>query len=213
MSKNIVICVDSETGSVDPHTAQLCSIGAVAVDTQKLEIVSGSDFYSLLKPEDPSKIEQGALDVNKLTMEELMKAPSEKTVWNNFIDYTKKYKSGNTHWGLPPFCTYNGISFDLIIFDRMAKKYGNVDKDGRQNVWHRRDQIDLIHHTYAWLGYTGQVNSISFDNVRTFLGMKAESQAHHALSDAKDTAKLFIRFFRLYKELATRIPFKDAFSE
>lgn len=210
MSKSVIIAVDVETGSADPHTTQLCSIGAVAVDTQKLEIIHGSEFYSLVKPEVPEQIQAEALAVNKLKLEDLLKAPSEKTVFNNFVDYAKKHKSGNTHWGLPSFCTYNGIAFDLIILDRLARKYGHVDKDGKQNIWHRRDQIDLMHHVYAWLGYTGKVNSISFDNIRTYLGMQAD-QAHNSLSDAKDTAKLFIRFFKLYKELSNRIPFKDAF--
>lgn len=211
MSKSVVICVDSETSSVDPYTTQLLSLGAVVVDTQKLEIIEGSDFYSLLKPEDPDKVEQGALDVNKLKMEDLLKAPSEKTVWNNFADYARKYKSGNTHWGLVPFVTYNGLAFDLIIFDRMAKKHGHTDKDGRQNIWNRRDQIDMMHHVYSWLKFPGQLDSVSFDNVRKFLGMTAD-QAHNSLSDAKDTAKLFIRFFKLYKELSVRIPFVNAFN-
>lgn len=211
MAKNYAISIDLETGSADAYSTQICSIGAVAIDMSKLEIVHGSEFYSLVKPEDESGIQAEALAVNKLTLEELLTAPSEKMVWGNFVDYVKKYRSSNTHWGAPIFTGYNIINFDLVILDRVAKKYKNVDKDGRQNIWHRRDQIDMIHQVYSWLGYTQQVNSISFDNVRDFLGMQAD-QAHNALSDAKDAAKIFMRFFKLYKELALRIPFKGAFA-
>lgn len=211
MSKNYAICFDLETGSADPYTTQVCSIGAVAIDMNKLDIVHGSEFYSLMKPENESAIEAEALAVNKLTLEELRKAPSEKIVWGSFVDYVKKYRSSNTHWGAPIFTGYNIINFDLVILDRLAKKYKNVDKDGRQNIWHRREQIDMIHQVYCWLGYTQQVNSISFDNVRSYLGMQAD-QAHNAVSDAKDAAQLFIRFFRLYKEFNTRVKFKDSFA-
>ena len=211
MSKNYAISFDLETGSADPYTTQICSIGAVAIDMNKLEIVTGSEFHQLVKPEDESLIQAEALAVNKLTLEELRKAPSEKIVWEGFVDYVKKYRSSNTHWGAPMFTGFNIINFDLVISDRMAKKYKNVDKDGRQNIWHRRDQIDMIHQVYCWLGHPQQITSISFDNVREFLGMKPD-QAHNAVSDAKDAAKLFIRFFKLYKELSNRIPFKGAFA-
>ena len=211
MSKNVAISVDLETSSSNPRTTQMLSIGAVAVDLNKLEIIPSTEFYSLVKPEVPEDVQAEALAVNKLKMEDLMQAPSEKTVFNNFVDYCKKYKGANTHWGNVPLIGYNHISFDLIILDRLCTKYSVVDKEGVQNLYHRRDKIDMMHDIYRWLGSTGKTNSISFDNIRTYMGMKADS-AHNALSDAKDAAKLYIRFFKLYKELSNRIPFADAFA-
>ena len=211
MAKKFAISLDLETGSKDPLTTQLCSVGAVAIDMNKLEIVRGSEFYSKVKPENESLIEAEALAVNKLTLEELRKAPSEKIVWGSFVDYVKKYRSSNTYRGAPIVTGYNIINFDLIILDRLAHKYKNLDKDGRQNVWHRREQIDMIHQMYCWFKQTQQVNSVSFDNMRDYLGMIPD-EAHNALSDAKDTAKLFIRFLKLYKELIGRIPFKGSFT-
>lgn len=211
MSKNVAIAIDTETGSKYAHTTQLCSIGAVAVDLSKMEMIPNTEFYSLVKPEKPEEIEEEALKVNKLKMEDLMKAPSEKTVWHNFVDYIKKYKTSNTHWGNPPFIGYNHINFDLIIFDRMCKKYGQVDKNGEQNLYHRVEKYDMIEDIRKWLVYTGKLESARFDVVRPFLGMEPDA-AHNALSDAKDAAKLYMRFTKLYKELAIRIPFEGAFA-
>lgn len=230
MSKTVAIAIDTETGSKYAHTTQLCSIGAVAIDMQKLEIIPNTEFYSLVKPEDESKLEPEALAVNKLKVEDLRLAPSEKTVWSNFIDYVKRYKSSNNHWGNPKFIGYNHINFDLIIFDRLCSKYGNTDKEGIQNLYHRRDKIDMINDIYRWLGFTDKLQSISFDTVREYMGMKtdpkvieimrnkfnytdSEKLAHNAFSDAYDAGKLYIRFFKLYKELSTRIPFENAFND
>lgn len=229
MSKSVALAMDFETGSKYAHTTQLCSVGAVAVDLIKLEIIPGTEFYSLVKPEDESKLEPEALAVNKLKVEDLRKAPSEKTVWTNFVDYVKKYKSSNSHWGNPKFIGYNHINFDLIICDRLCTKYGITDKEGIQNLYHRRDKIDMLGDIYRWLGFTDKLQSISFDTVREYMGMTTDPKVieimrtkfgctdteklnHNAFSDAYDAAKLHIRFFKLYKELSNRIPFEGAFA-
>jgi DNA polymerase III epsilon subunit-like protein len=212
MSKNIAIAIDVETGSANAQTTQICSIGAIAVDTAKLEILPNTEFYSLAKPEKPEEIEEEALKVNKLKMDDLMKAPSEKTVWTNFVDYLKRYKTSNTHWGNVPLIGYNHINFDLIIFDRMCVKYGQVDKNGEQNLYHRVDKYDMIDDIRKWLVRTGKIERAKFDIVREYMGMEPDA-AHNALSDAKDAAKLFIRFTKLYRELSNRIPFQGAFAD
>jgi hypothetical protein len=94
----------------------------------------------------------------------------------------------------------------------MCVKYGQVDKNGEQNLYHRVDKYDMIDDIRKWLVRTGKIERAKFDIVREYMGMEPDA-AHNALSDAKDAAKLFIRFTKLYRELSNRIPFQGAFAD
>lgn len=209
-NNNTLISYDFETDGINPEICQPLSLGAVAIHPKKLEIIEGSEFYSLIKPEEPDKVNLEALKINKLDMDELMQAPSLSAVWNNFTSYIKQYKSGSNIWGLPIQAGYNVVSYDKVIIDRLARKFGTVDKEGRPQVFHPRDCFDAIHHVFAHLE-SSEIRSYSFDNMRDFLGMKSTGQAHNALSDSQDAAKLIIRLLNYYRKLNSAEKFKGAF--
>jgi DNA polymerase III epsilon subunit-like protein len=210
-NQNYICIFDTETGSVNPETCEVLSLGAVIVHPRKLEIVEGGEFYSVIKPEDRANVSPDALAVNKLTWEELDTAPKLETVWKNFMTFLKQYKTGKNAWGSPVAGGFNIMNFDIPIINRLAKKFGNVDKDGRPDVFHPRDSFDAMLHMFAWLESAEDIRSYSFDNMRTFLGMKAEGVAHNALSDSKDAAKLIIRLLNYYRRLDGKTKFKDSF--
>lgn len=210
MANNTLVSFDFETSGINPETCQPLSLGAVAIHPKKLEIIEGSEFYSLIKPEEPDKVPQEALNVNKLNMEELMKAPSLGVVWNNFVNYLKQYRSGKNVWGNPIRAGFNIVSYDDVIIGRLARRFGNVDKDGRPDIFHPRDCFDAIHHLFAHLE-NSDIRSYSFDNMREFLGMKSTGQAHNALSDSEDAAKLIIRLLNYYRKLNSVEKFRGSF--
>ena len=128
MNYNNYIVYDYETSSVSPYRTQPLSLGAVPIDGRRLEILDDV-FYSLIKPIfDPEEckfynldpIQDEALEVNKLTREELETALPLKLVWEQFCHYINQYNCKKTKWTAPIACYYNGLRFDQIITDRIA---------------------------------------------------------------------------------------------
>jgi DNA polymerase III epsilon subunit-like protein len=61
------------------------------------------------------------------------------------------------------------------------------------------------------MSYVSEVRSLSLDNMRDYLGLSKDN-AHDAIKDVEDCAKILIRFLRLHKNLSSKIQFKGAFS-
>ena len=209
-NNNYYAVYDTETSSVNPEICQVLSIGIVMVHPKKLEIVEGGEFYSLIQPEDVSTIEPEALKVNKLNLDDLAKAPKLETVWKNFLAFMKQYKTSNNSWGLPISAGYNIINYDNIIMSRLAKRFGTVTKDGRPDIFHPRDTFDCMCHMFHWLECRDDIKSYSFDNIRKLFGIKQDN-AHNALSDAKDAAKLMIRLLKFYRTYSPKMKFDGCF--
>jgi len=205
-----ICCYDFETSGINPEICQPLSLGAVIIHPKKLEIVEGGEFYSLIKPENIEDISKEALDVNKLDLEELKLAPDIKTVWNNFTVFLKQYQTGKNSWSKPIRAGYNIWAYDEVIINRLAKRFGTVDKEGRADVFHPRDSFDALTHIFAHLE-SSDIRSYSFDNIRTYMGMKSEGQTHNALTDAKDAARLIIRLLNFYRKMNSAEKFKGAF--
>ena len=206
MNNNYYVFWDTETSSIDPNVAQILSLGAVAVDPRRLEIIEDSEFYTLVKPEDEATIEPKALEVNKLKLEDLRQAPTIETAWKSFVSYLDKYKKGKNKWGRPIAGGYNIVGYDLIIAERLNNKFGLKD------LFHPRDKLDVMQDMFRWTESNAEITSLSFDNMRQWLGMSQESKdnAHNALSDAKDAAYLGIRLLNLYRNVKVR--FANAFA-
>ena len=211
-NNNYYICFDFETSSVDPYTTQVLSIGAVAIHPKKLEIVPNSEFYTLVQPEDKDRVEAKALEINKLTMAELLdnKNPTIEGAWKSFVKYIKTYNTGNNVFTKPIPVGYNIVNYDLIIVDRLARRFKNVDSSGSPNIFHFRDKIDLIHDVFKWTENRNDITSLSFDNIRGWMGLSSDG-AHHALKDSQDAAKLAIKFLGLYRYISPRVEFKECF--
>lgn len=214
INKNTYIVYDYETTSANPYTTQPIELAAVAVDPRNLEIIPNSEFYSLIRPiEDKEEqikmglgpIEQGALDVNKKTLEELRTAPSVKSVWESFKQYCMNYNITGKKWDAPILCGYNNTKFDDIITDRIAGKepwgYGPFDKDRQQcTLFHPIHNVDIMKYVFGWFESDYELKSFSMDNLRVRLNMSSEG-AHHAMKDVKDTAQLLIGFLKLQRKM------------
>jgi len=227
MKNKHYIIFDFETDSIDPEICSPIQIGAVAVDSTKLEIIPHSEFYSWCCPDDIDDLDyyknhKATLDFHcknyNISIDELLEriknSPPEKTIFENFDTYLSKYHTkpnSQTIFTAPILAAYNGYNFDFPILDRLCKKYKRA-KDNKQNLYFNRDSIDILKIVSLWFSPLDDITSFSMDSVREYVGM-AKAGAHDAIIDVRQEAALLIKFLKLHKQLAKRISFKDSFLE
>ena len=222
MNYNNICVFDFETGGRDPKSCEILQIGACIIDKWNLEIVD--EFNSLCKPEDMDSIEDEALEVNGIKRKDLKKAIDVKIVWGQFVDWVNKYNKSkgplNTFLAPVP-AGYNIIGYDLPIVNRYCKKYGPWDKKRKeQKLFNQINKLDLMDHMWFWTENNSDIKSLKLTTVCEWMGFsKAEIEnAHDALQDVKNTAKIIIRLMRMARSLTSadedsqpRLQMKNAF--
>ena len=228
------ICVfDFETDGSDPTACSPVQLSAVMVDTQRLEIMKDSEFNAYLKPERlesqkpqpnisvyaDSDILEWHGKVKGVDKTDIFNAwlnyPEQKHSWQQFISYLDNYHLKNrktkSQFSAPIACGYNIIRFDMKIINRLSNKYGHVNKESNTNIFHPRDQIDLMNIAWLWFESLPDIKSLSLDNLREYLGID-KTNAHDAIKDVKDCAEILIRFLRLHRSLSSKIKFRNSFA-
>jgi len=222
------ICVfDFETDGANPTICSPVQIAALIIDPIKLEVVSNSEFNLMLKTDKLEEYPTYPYDsdilgihpkVRVYDQSEILKSWKEsipqKQGWSMFIDYLDKHHCRTTkksQFSAPIAAGYNINRFDLKIVNRLAKKYGNTNKEEESNIFYPRDVLDIMNLLYYWFAYIDDVKSLSLDNVREYMSISSEN-AHDALKDVKDCANILLRFLKLHKNLSSKIKFKNAFN-
>lgn len=222
------ICVfDFETDGSNPQSCSPVQIAAVMIDPLQLEIIDGSEFNANFKPEvlennDNYKYETDILDfhskVRGCSTEEVLKSwytyPKQEHTWQMFTNYLEKYHSRSSkksQFSAPIAAGYNINRFDLHIVDRLSKKYGNLNKEKRTDLFYPRDVIDAMNLIFYWFENNNDLESYTLDNLRDYLGI-SKVGAHDALKDVKDTAAIIIRFLKLHRSIGQKVQFKNSFA-
>lgn len=202
-----IIVFDLETGSVDPKTTIPLSLSAIVYNARNLDPIAGATFDSLMKPKEDEwdKIQDEALNINGITLDELRAAPDREAVWNQFVSFVKRFKKGNFHTGYPIAAGQNIKNFDLIIIDRLCQEFGPVDKEGKQNLFNRRFQLDLLDFAFAWFENQQEPKNFKLDTLREYFGLSKEG-AHTSLVDVEQSGELITRFLRLHRRLFGMVP-------
>jgi len=219
---NNVIVYDFETNNKNPHIAEPVELGAVVIDTKRLMLLDDDTFFSEMKPLHPEVSESE--ETVKFHSENLKKSPEKikagwennphpKVVWKSFVEFCQKYKiKGRGTWGCLIRGGHNITNFDDIITQRMCQLYG--PKEGfKGKLFHPVHYIDSYNLSFLWMDSLSNIQSYSMDSLRDYLGMSAESKefAHNALQDTLDTARLIMRYLRLFRREARSVKFKDSF--
>lgn len=222
------LCVfDFETDSSDPTTCSPVQLSSVMVDSRRLKIIKDSEFNGFMRPpdfDDKDYVENHRstikfhADLTDASIDDIVSKwysyPSQKTTWEQFVEYVDKYnwnQTKKTIFTAPNPAGFNILDFDMIIVNRLCRKYGPM-KDNRQNLFFGRDVRDVMHLSSYWLSPIKEVKSYNFDTLRAFFGMKTEG-AHDALVDCKQTANLLIKYLKLANTLADTIKFKGVFAK
>jgi len=217
MNHNNIVVFDLETTGVDTKTCQITQIAAVALNPRTLSYTDADKYSTFVRPEDFDSIDQGNIDFHckaqGCTQEELLKtwreAPSAKIAWKDFVGWLEGYTRGKGFTTCPIPAGYNIKGYDLPIIRRYAKKFGNVDKEGIQKLFHRRDMFDLMDFINLWFENSKALKNYKLDTVREYFGISKEG-AHDALKDVLDTALMLRKFIELHRRQFPRIMFKDS---
>ena len=99
---------------------------------------------------------------------------------------------------------YNIIGYDMPIVQRYCEKYGPWDKKrGDQKLFNQLHKLDLMDHMWFWTENNDDLKSLKLTSVCEWMGFsKAEIEnAHDALQDVKNTAKILVRLMRMARTL------------
>lgn len=213
--------LDWESGSKYPHTTQPTQLAACVIDGRRLEVV-GEPFNSYINCEFDEKVLEAkgwdavgeeALNKTKITLEQIKSAPSLKVVWSRFCDWVNEHNYKKTKWSAPIMVGYNNNNFDDIIVNRLAKEYGPWDDEYQRNaLFHPIHNVDLMKLVFYWFENNQELNSVSLDTMRQYLGMPTEG-AHNALVDIQQCAEFFIRMLKLSRSYAPKVKFKGSFAK
>jgi DNA polymerase III epsilon subunit-like protein len=215
------ICVyDLETSSADPKTTQILQLGGIILDRNNLSIVDR--FESLFKPTDFSTLEEEALKVNRLKVEDLEKAPETPIVWQQFVAWVGKYNihKNKSTFGACIQAGYNINNFDAVIINRYCEMYGPFDKKRKQQkIFNQVQKYDVMDILQFFTESNQEVTSLSLGNILEYMGVSEEERhkAHNAMIDVLFTAAILIKLLKAGRYLTAknedgkrRLTMKDA---
>lgn len=212
MNNNDFIVYDFETSGLDHNYHHPIQVAAMAINGRKLTPYPNGTYSSLMRPpgkEEDWHIDQIALEVNKKTMEEIRSAPGEEQVWTEFAAFVRKYNPKGNIYGAPISCGQNIKGFDKHWVQVLCQKYKMVDKDGRQNLFNRKNEVDLVDISFMWFENCVEPTDHSLDTLRDFFGIP-HTNSHDAGQDILDTWAIIEKFIKLHRRLSPKIPFKGA---
>lgn len=225
-NKNVICVFDFESSGKYPQKSQPTSLSCVMVDPVRLEIMRNGTFDSLIKPvfdiDECTKLgleplQQEALDITGIKVEDLEKAPSLQEVWSRFVEHVGKFSTGVGKWAKPVACGYNIQNFDLPIVNRICGKapykFGPWDEEREcQDLFHPRDAIDIMAITFQMFENNRNVWSISFDSIRKYFGLSSEG-AHSSICDVEQNAMFLIRYMKWMRTSVPKMKLQDSMKD
>lgn len=215
-------CVfDFETAGKDPNTCEPVEFAAKMYRANTLEPYENGEFHSGMRPDpalcDMDTVRWHAKNQNK-TPEEILaewdKYPARVDVWKDFQKFAKGFTfgKGNSTYNAPIACGYNILGFDMPIVDRLCRECKFIDaKEGKQNIFHRRDVCDIMHLMFYWFEGADAVSNLKLDTFREYFGMPSLA-AHTALYDVRQEGELLMRFLKFHRAKFKTSKFKNSFA-
>jgi hypothetical protein len=166
------VVFDFETGGLDPNHNEAIQVAGKAYNARTLEpypAEQGGEFCSLMKPLYPDRLEDGALKVNKKTREELMVAPDQGVVWNQFVDWVGRWNPKKTKWTAPIACGKNIRGFDLKFVTVLNNLH--CKKKDKTVLFSERREVDMQDFTFAWFENEAEPEDDKMDTWRKYFGL------------------------------------------
>ena len=213
-----IFVYDLETQSRWANTAEPVEMAGIIVNPDTLlEVEDGQFGPVLIKPPQwlNTPDEDQALQVNNLTREQINDEGISQEEWfHQLIDFLRKFQKGNGHWDALVSAGFNIVNYDNIIMNRLALKYGHVDKNGLPMIFHPQHTFDAIDLLRPWFFSNNEIDGYSLKAVSAYLGLE-NKESHTAMGDIRCTYKIIQRFLNFNKSLAPKYlkQFKGCFGE
>jgi len=222
------ICIfDLETDGCDPRICSPVQIAAVMIDPIKLELIPNSEFNINIKPEVMENNDDYVYTTDILDFHARVRGcskdsiftqwkqyPKQEQSWKMFTTYLDQYhtrSSKKSQFTAPIAAGYNINRFDLPIIDRLSNRFGNINKEGKTNLFYPRDIVDIMNLVFYWFENNNDLKNFTLDSLREYFGISKEG-AHDALKDVKDCAEILVRFMKLHRTLGSKIKFRGSFA-
>jgi len=216
---NNIVVFDFETGGdiaykngvLDASRVVPIQIACLALDPRKLHVIEGSQFCSLMRPPKGTPLNPKALEVNKLTPEQVWAAPGDwETVWKRFAHHVQRFNpKGSSPFTAPIAAGKNIRNFDMPIVQWLCDQYGFVDKGGKQTLFNQIKTIDLEDFLFHWFEGNDELPNYKMDTVREYFGLSSEG-GHSADVDVDQTATLIRKFLYMYRNLSPKVKFRNS---
>ena len=225
MNHRWIIVYDLETDGPDPTTANPVEIAAVPVNPRTLEIKMDDTFEVTVKPPGIDKDEYFTTGVQKTIdwhastrgcssadiVSTWKKGKSQKVAMKNFCSYLQKYHIEKDpvrriYFTEPAYSGYNVDGFDDIIIRNMC------DKHKLDYPFAKMGNMDLLHYITYWFENMPEPENYKMDTLKEFFGLVSHGQAHSAISDVVDTAKILVRFLKFARRQVSIDKFKGSFA-
>lgn len=222
MANNNIVVFDTETDGFNVAdtnnvlgTDSVIQYGAIALDTDKVEYIPGSEFFTWVLPEDiddDNYIEKHEKTLNwhasirNIEVKEFVKTIkskgiSQKLALEKFSEHCRQYGGIRS----PPGAGGQNIfGFDLPIVESLCNKY--KVKYPFSSKW--QNHWDLLEVTTKWFKYAEEKpRGVSMDELRRWFNVEDEGgQAHDALCDVLHEGYFIKRFMNLHKTMIKKIP-------
>ena len=225
MNHRWIIVYDLETDGPDPTTANPVEIAAVPVNPRTLEIKMDDTFEVTVKPPGIDKDAYFTTGVQKTIdwhastrggssadiVKMWKKGKSQKVAMKNFCSYLQKYHIEKDpvrriYFTEPAYSGYNVDGFDDIIIRNMC------DKHKLDYPFAKMGNMDLLNYITYWFENMSEPENYKMDTLKEFFGLQSHGQAHSAISDVVDTAKILVRFLKFARRQVSVDKFKGSFA-
>ena len=106
----------------------------------------------------------------------------------------------------PAYSGYNVDGFDDIIIRNMC------DKHKLDYPFAKMGNMDLLNYITYWFENMSEPENYKMDTLKEFFGLQSHGQAHSAISDVVDTAKILVRFLKFARRQVSVDKFKGSFA-
>lgn len=202
-----IVVFDFETGGLKPGYHEAVQVAGKAYCGRTLEPyppAQGGEFCSLMRPLYPERLDERALAVNGKTRAELLAAPDQGVVWNQFVAWVGRFAKNSSPLNAPIAAGKNIRHFDLKFADALNRLH--CKRKEKTVLFNQRRQLELEDLFFSWFedDHDADLPNEKMDTLRGYFGMSREG-AHDALVDVRQTGLLVVLFLRLHRRLrATR---------
>jgi DNA polymerase III epsilon subunit-like protein len=190
-----ILYFDTETTGRDDHKHEITQLAIIVeINGEVKEEVSWR-----CQPTNWDVIEQGALDVTGVGIEELKKLPPPEEMFKNLMDLFDRYVSKFDRAPQKFYPAGHNVGFDLKFLDAFIKKHGNADnqKWGITSYQNWRSLDSRVMANFFLVKEKIFTDDVRLETLCKFYGI--DISAHDALSDIRATRSLIQRMMQEIK--------------